>query len=83
MMFPHELRSPLARIQAAIVIAQQQPDKSAEVMERLERESQRIDMVIGDLLNLSRLETLQQHLIPHQHFDFAELIQLIIEDARF
>lgn len=79
----HELRSPLARMQAAIGIAQQQPNKSAEVMERLERESQRIDLLIGDLLNLSRLETLQQQLTPHQHFDFAELIQLIIEDARF
>lgn len=79
----HELRSPLARMQAAIGIAQQRPDKTAEVMVRLERESQRIDLLIGDLLNLSRLETLQNHSTSHQQFDLAELIQLIIEDARF
>lgn len=79
----HELRSPLARMQAAIGLAQQRPAKSAEVMERLERESQRIDLLIGDLLNLSRLETVQNQASHHPHFDLAELMDEIIEDARF
>jgi len=52
----HELRSPLARMQVAIGLAQQQPDKIAASLERIERESQRINELVGELLMLSRLE---------------------------
>lgn len=45
----HELRSPLARLQAAIGLARQRP-------ERIERESVRMDGLVGELLTLSRLE---------------------------
>ena len=52
----HELRSPLARLQAAIGLAHQQPDKLAASMDRIERESVRMDKLVGELLTLSRLE---------------------------
>ncbi|WP_445368318.1 ATP-binding protein [Methylomonas sp. BW4-1] len=52
----HELRSPLARIQAAIGLAQQQPEKLPATLERIERESQRISDLVGELLMLSKLE---------------------------
>ncbi|WP_305864338.1 histidine kinase dimerization/phospho-acceptor domain-containing protein, partial [Achromobacter sp. GbtcB20] len=51
----HELRSPLARLQAATGLAHQQPDKIATSLARIERERVRMDKLIGELLTLSRL----------------------------
>ncbi len=79
----HELRSPLARMQAAIGLAQQNPGKTANMLERVERESERIDLLVGDLLNLSRLETSTSDNDDRQQFNLTELLLDIIEDARF
>jgi len=79
----HELRSPLARMQAAIGLAQQSPDKTAKMLDRVERESERIDHLIGDLLNLSRLENPTSENDERKHFDLTEMLLSIIEDARF
>lgn len=78
----HELRSPLARMQAAIGIAQQRPEKIPESLARVEQESVRIDMLIGDLLKLSRLESLYQAKTP-QRFDLLQLLQQVLTDARY
>jgi len=78
----HELRSPLARIQAAIGLAQQQPEKSQAMLERIERESQRMSDLVGELLMLSRLEAGVSGSESH-YFDFGKLLDDIIEDARF
>lgn len=78
----HELRSPLARIQAAVGVAQQQPEKTQTMLERIERESQRISDLVGGLLTLSRLEAG----VPggeSQDFDVGGLLDDIVEDARF
>lgn len=79
----HELRSPLARMQAAIGLAQQSPDKTAKMLDRVERESERIDRLIGDLLNLSRLENPTSENDERQDFNLTEMLLDIIEDARF
>ncbi|WP_266274776.1 sensor histidine kinase [Methylophaga sp. OBS3] len=79
----HELRSPLARMQAAIGICQQQPDKTTDVLARIERESQRIDMLIGDLLNLSRLDTLAAENDAQQYFDLSPLLEDLVDDGRY
>ncbi|MBU2878513.1 ATP-binding protein [Aliiglaciecola lipolytica] len=56
----HELRSPLARLQLAIGIAQNQKEQLPESIEkqllRIEKEAQQIDSMIGQVLRLSRLE---------------------------
>ncbi|MFZ6746091.1 ATP-binding protein [Undibacterium sp. JH2W] len=52
----HELRSPLARLQAAIGLARQQPDKAEEYMLRMDKEAVRMDKLVGEILTLSRLE---------------------------
>ncbi len=66
----HELRSPLARLQAAIALAGQRPGASPAELERMEREIRRMDQVIGDLLRFSRLGTpasIAQRLIRLDH----------------
>ncbi len=52
----HELRSPLARLQAAIGLARQQPERIETSLERIEREGVRMDKLVGELLTLSRIE---------------------------
>ena len=78
----HELRSPLARLQAAIGLAHQQPEKMAASMQRIERESERMDKLIGELLTLSRLEAGagQAH---SEDVGIADLVHDIVDDARY
>lgn len=78
----HELRSPLARLQAAIDLMQQQPERASEFIERIERESERIDKLIGELLTLARLDSG----IPGNQMEMIDLkamIEVIVEDACF
>ncbi|MDN2709759.1 ATP-binding protein [Janthinobacterium sp. SUN118] len=83
----HELRSPLARLQAAIGLAHQQPEKMAASMQRIERESERMDKLIGELLTLSRLEAgaVQGGAAqPHsEDVAIADLVHDIVADARY
>lgn len=78
----HELRSPLARLQAAIGLAHQQPEKLAASLERIERESVRMDKLVGELLTLSRLEA-GAMLPAHEDIALMELIDEIVTDATF
>lgn len=78
----HEMRSPLARLQVAIGLARQQPDRIDDSMARIERESERMDTLVGELLALSRLEAgvgrPETEWVP-LHLLLAD----VAEDARF
>ena len=76
----HELRSPLARLQAAIGLAHQQPDKIAASMERIERESVRMDKLVGELLTLARLEA-GAIKASQEEISMADLLEQIADDA--
>jgi len=78
----HELRSPLARLQAAIGLAHQQPDKMAASMERIERESVRMDQLVGQLLTLARLES-GAISAASEEISMADLLDQIADDASF
>jgi len=78
----HELRSPLARMQAALGLAHQQPDKIGITLERIERESNRMDQLIGELLTLSRLEA-SPDVLRRESVDLVELVDGLVADARF
>ncbi|MEH6435487.1 sensor histidine kinase [Massilia sp. DD77] len=78
----HELRSPLARLQAAVGLAHQQPEKIASSLERIERESIRMDRLVGELLTLSRLEA-SSGIARREAVDLTELVDAIAADARF
>jgi signal transduction histidine kinase len=78
----HELRSPLARLQAAIGLAHQQPDRLQASLERIERESVRMDRLVGELLTLSRLEA-STTLPATEPIDLVEMVDQIADDARF
>lgn len=78
----HELRSPLARLQAAIGLARQQPEKRAASLDRIEREAGRLDELVGELLTLSRLEAGMSGAVDEE-IDLVELVAGIADDARF
>lgn len=78
----HELRSPLARLQAAIGLAHQQPEKAHATLERIERESVRMDKLVGELLTLARLES-GSVTAPKEAVSMAELLDEIVADAEF
>jgi len=78
----HELRSPLTRLQLAVELSRQQPERKEELISRIEKESQRLDLLVGDLLTLSRLES-QSRQCPVAAVEIKTLISNIAEDASF
>ena len=77
----HEMRSPLARLQAAIGLARQQPERFDETLARIEREGLRLDSLVDELLTLSRLEAGVAGAAGQ--VDMQELLEGIVADARF
>jgi two-component system OmpR family sensor kinase len=78
----HELRSPLARLQAAIGLARQQPERMEDSMVRIEQEGVRMDALVSELLTLSRLEVGMTGKLDEE-VDLNELVFNVVEDARF
>jgi signal transduction histidine kinase len=77
----HELRSPLARLRVALMLARREGADSAREMERIERETERLDTLIGQILRLSRLSTDDPSLVP-QKIELSQLVSEVVEDAR-
>jgi len=77
----HELRTPLARLNLAIALARQDPDKITASLDRVGQEAAKLDEMVGELLTLSKLETGQRS--TEEYFDFAELARTVIQDARY
>ena len=78
----HELRSPLARLHAAIGLARQEPAKLDATLERIEREATRLDGMVGEVLALARLESGTASRAK-ERVDLAYIAASIAEDARF
>lgn len=79
----HELRSPLARLRVALALSRRREDESQRSShERIEKEIERLDELIGRILTLSRLESGQLKLTTTQ-VDLNELIESVLADARF
>jgi len=78
----HELRSPLARMEMAIGLARQDPGSTAAQLDRVERESDRLDQLIGHILDYARLER-DASTLKFEDFDVAELVRQIVHDAEF
>ena len=78
----HELRSPLARLQAAADLMRQQPERGAEFVERIERDTLRMDKLVGELLTLARLDAGMTGKLDEE-VDLREVVADIAEDACF
>lgn len=79
----HELRSPLARLQAAIELADRQAGPENNLgFSRMENECKRLNAMIGDVLALSRADQDEAATAPQQ-FDLADTLQTLVSDANF
>lgn len=78
----HELRSPLARLQAAADLVRQQPERAAEFIERIERDTGRMDKLVGELLTLARLDSGMSR-NSDEILDLRDILADIVNDARF
>jgi signal transduction histidine kinase len=78
----HELRSPLARMQMAIELARQEPASTLDQFVRVERESERLDRLIGQILDYARLDR-DPATFAFEPLDLVELIRQIVHDAQF
>ncbi|MCC6134482.1 MAG: HAMP domain-containing protein [Gammaproteobacteria bacterium] len=78
----HEIRSPLARLQAAIGLTRQQPERLDASLDRIEREAGRLNELVGELLTLSRLEVGMTS-AADEEVDVVDLVAGIAADARF
>jgi two-component system sensor histidine kinase CpxA len=79
----HELRSPLARLRVALALSRRREDESQRAShERIEKEIERLDEMIGRILTLSRLESGQLKLTTAE-VDLNELVEEVVADARY
>lgn len=79
----HELRSPLARLQLAIALGRKKSPDSADVeFCRMEIECQRLNTLIGEILEFARLDKASAMLncVP---VNLGLLVASILDDARF
>jgi signal transduction histidine kinase len=79
----HELRSPLARLNVALELARQRSGAEAtSALERIQREAEILNEMIGQLLALTRLESGAEE-IQKTLFDLEPLVREVVRDADF
>ncbi|ULJ66501.1 sensor histidine kinase [Wielerella bovis] len=77
----HEMRSPLARVQALLGLIQARPEKQTDYIQRLENEITRMDTLVGELLTLSRLETANMAM-EKEPLPIVPFVQQLVEDSQ-
>ncbi len=78
----HELRSPLARLQASVSLARQKADGiTSNELDRIEKESEALSDLIGQILTYSTLNSHNQ--ITFETTDIVDLVRTIFEDAKY
>jgi two-component system sensor histidine kinase CpxA len=76
------LRSPLTRLRVALGFAQRDDRKSGVQLERIERDIERLDALIGDTLQLSRLSEAEAT-FARETLELGHLVSEVVEDAYF
>lgn len=79
----HELRSPLARLSVALELSREDADPTmSSHLDRIQRETERLNQLIGQLLTLSSLEA-SEALVDAETVSLREILEEIAEDARY
>jgi two-component system sensor histidine kinase CpxA len=77
----HELRSPLARLQIALGLARRPQANLQQELDRIDREAQRLDELIGEILSLSRLDD-PERTLSAEPVNMSELLETLADNAR-
>ncbi len=79
----HELRSPLARLNVALGLARPHCSTAADgYFDRIQRDLDRLNQMIGELLTLSLLESGIEQLKP-ERLELDALVESVAQDANF
>jgi two-component system sensor histidine kinase CpxA len=78
----HELRSPLARMRVAVGLARQPQGDPTRQLDRLEREIERLDAMISQVLRLARLHSADIH-FKREAVEIDEVVEAVVRDAAF
>lgn len=78
----HELRSPLARLQMALQLLRQDASSTQSQLDRIERESGRLEILVDQVLEYARLER-DPSTLNIEEVDLIELVRQIVHDAAF
>ena len=80
----HALRSPLARLNVALALVRRRPESqaTAEHLDRIERETERLNVLIGQLLVMARLDS-GVDLERKATFDLGLLVDEVAADADY
>lgn len=76
----HELRSPLARLRLASELARRKDERQDVQLDRIERECERLDALVGSTLRLARVGAQPE---PSDTLDLAAIVNDVVDDARF
>ena len=76
----HELRSPLTRLRLAVDLGRSSPDP-AKAFDRIEKETERLNQLIGELLSLSRAEA-EPGSVDLLSVRADEILQDVVEQCR-
>lgn len=76
----HELRSPLARLRLGVELARRKDERQDLQLDRIERECERLDALVGSTLRLARMGALPS---PTDALDLADVVDDVVQDARF
>jgi len=78
----HEIRSPLARLRAAVGLIEVTPARGGALAGRMEGDIGRLDHLVDEILTLARLDR-SQPLGTVEAFDLLDIVENIIFDANF
>jgi two-component system sensor histidine kinase CpxA len=78
----HELRSPLTRLRVALSLAQRKDGSLGVQLDRMEREIERLDALIGETLDLSRLSG-GEPAFTRAPVELRHIVDDVIQDAQF
>lgn len=78
----HEIRSPLARLMAAVALLELRPERLPEMQQKMETDITRLDQLVDGILTLARFEAYQTE--PEvEALDLADILEPILSDATF
>jgi len=78
----HEIRSPLARLRAAVGLLEVNPDRLAEMLRQIETDIVRLDDLVSDILTLARFDSAATR-PAFALLDLIDILEPILSDANF
>ncbi len=78
----HELRSPLTRLTISLALARNKTSETLAEHDRIEREVQRLDQLIGQIIHFSRIQNGADK-ASLQNLSLKHLVEQLVEDGDF